>query len=173
MKQRILLMVGFVGATLFRLIPFRPPNMEPLLSIMMPFSKKVGAFELAIFGFLSIVLHDSLTVGIGSHTWSAGGIYAVLGLVSCTYFKNRAFSSTSFTTFSVASILFFDIMTGVVLGPIISGGSFVVAFVGQIPFTALHLMGGVFFALTLSPLIEKALAKSSISVLEHRKCLQK
>ncbi len=167
MKERILLVTGFIFAAIYRLVPFRPPNVEPLLSVMMPFSKKISALEMAFFGFLSIFLHDLLTAGIGGYTWTTGGMYAVLGLFSHLYFAKKPFSRTSYVSFSVISIIFYDFMTGIVLGPMISGGSIAVAFVGQIPFTAMHLMGGVLFTLILSPLIEKALARVSVPVSQY------
>ena len=41
------------------------------------------------------------------------------------------------------------------MGPLFFGMPFIVALVGQIPFTALHLLGNVSFAIVLSPVIER------------------
>ena len=171
-NQRILMVLGFTGAMLYRLIPFRPPNVEPLMSVMMPFSKKAGKFELFSFAFLSIFIYDFFTAGIGTYTITAGVCYGILGIWSSSYFSNRKFSSKNYFFCSSMGIIFFDVVTGVILGPFLGGSSYYVAFIGQIPFTALHLMGGALFAITVSPFLTKVLAKSEVNVPEYNKDLQ-
>ncbi|MEI6479178.1 MAG: hypothetical protein WCO18_02690 [bacterium] len=171
-NQRILMVLGFISAMLYRFIPFRPPNVEPLMSVMMPFSKKVSKIELFVFAFLSIFIYDLFTAGIGTYTITAGICYGLLGIWSSSYFANRKFGLKNLVICSTFGIIFFDAVTGVIIGPMLSGGSYYLAFIGQIPFTALHLMGGTLFAITLSPLIVKILAKSEVSVLQLDKSLQ-
>ena len=171
-NQRILMVLGFISAMLYRFIPFRPPNVEPLMSVMMPFSKKASKIELFTFAFLSIFVYDFFTAGIGTYTITAGICYGILGIWSSSYFNKRKFSLKNYVMCSSIGIIFFDVVTGVILGPLIGGTSFYIAFIGQIPFTALHLMGGALFALTVSPIIEKVLAKSEINVLQFVKNLQ-
>ncbi len=171
-NQRILMVLGFIGAMLYRFIPFRPPNVEPLMSVMMPFSKKAGKLELFGFAFLSILIYDFFTAGIGMYTLTAGICYGILGIWSGIYFTNKKFSLTNYVLCSSIGIIFYDVATGVVLGPLIGGGSFYIALMGQIPFTALHLMGGAIFALTVSPFLTKILAKSEVNVLEFDGNLQ-
>ena len=171
-NQRILMILGFISAMLYRFIPFRPPNVEPLMSVMMPFSKKVSKVELFTFAFLSIFIYDYFTAGIGTYTITAGVCYGILGIWSSSYFSDRKFSLKNYVVCSSIGIIFFDIVTGVILGPLIGGTSFYIAFLGQIPFTALHLMGGALFALTVSPIIEKVLAKSEVNVFQLGKKLQ-
>ena len=60
--------IGWAAVFLFRLIPFRPPNFEPMLAVVMPFSKRYGIVGSFLFGFLGIVLFDAITSGWGSWT---------------------------------------------------------------------------------------------------------
>ena len=69
---------------------------------------------------------------------------------------------------SSIGIIFFDVVTGVILGPLIGGSSFYIALMGQIPFTVLHLMGGTLFAITVSPFVSKLLAKSEVIATSER-----
>jgi uncharacterized membrane protein len=60
--------VGLVLCLLVRLIPFRPPNIEPILATNMPFSKAYGPYAGFLFAFVSIVLYDVVTSTLGM--WS-------------------------------------------------------------------------------------------------------
>jgi hypothetical protein len=149
--------VLFLGVLFFRLIPVRPPNVEPLLAVIMPFSKKFNLLISNTFIILSIFVYDFLTAGIGSYTYSVALSYVIIGLFAYKFFENRKGSIKDYALFSVGSILFFDCLTGLVVGPLALGQSFSVALIGQIPFTLLHLMGGVMFSIILSPLVAKFL----------------
>lgn len=149
--------VLFVGILVFRLIPVRPPNVEPLLATIMPFSKKMSLISSNIFIILSIFVYDFFTAGIGSYTYSVALTYILITLFAYRFFKTKVGSIKNYAVFSILSILFFDIFTGLIIGPIALGQSFYVALIGQIPFTMLHLMGGVLFSIVLSPLIAKFL----------------
>lgn len=159
--------VLFLGVLFFRLIPVRPPNVEPLLSVLMPFSKKASLIGSSLFLIVSIFVYDFFTAGIGSYTYSVAVVYMVIAIFAHKVFANRKGSVKEYAVFSVFSILFFDIVTGLVIGPIALGQSFYVALMGQIPFTMLHLMGGVLFSIILSPLIAKFL-ETDLAFLESK-----
>ncbi|MBP6866024.1 MAG: hypothetical protein KBC12_00565 [Candidatus Pacebacteria bacterium] len=154
--------VGFIACLLVRLIPFRPPNIEPILATQMPFSKKYGALAGFSFAFLSIVLYDLITAKVGMWTFVTAGTYGVLGLWAYFFFRKRKMEKLNYVKFAIIGTLFFDAVTGLSVGPLFFGQSFSEAFFGQIPFTAIHLIGNVSFALVLSPLIYKF-------VIENRK----
>ena len=143
----------WLGVLLFRLIPWRAPNVEPMLAAVMPFSKRYGWFGSFAFGFLGIALYDALTSGWGEWTWVTAAAYGVLGLASHWYFKYREPTRANFVTFSIFGTLAYDALTGLTIGPIFHGQSFALALLGQIPFTILHLLGAVVFAALLSPAI--------------------
>ncbi len=151
--------VGLFVCLLVRLIPLRAPNVEPILATMMPFSKKFGMFMSISFAVLSIFLYDLLTNTIGIQTFFTLGAYGVLGLFSALYFKKREANVWNFVRFAVFGTLFFDIATGLTVGPIFFNQSFTSTLVGQIPFTILHLLGNITFAMVLSPAIYKFLIK--------------
>ena len=151
--------VGFIVCMLVRLIPFRPPNIEPVLATQMPFSKAYGAWAGFLFAFLNIVLYDLVTGKLGVWTLLTAGTYGVLGLWAVFYFKNKS-GAFSYAKFAFMGTLFFDAVTGLLIGPLFFGQSFYEAFIGQIPFTGLHLLGNVLFAVTLSPALYSYIIKN-------------
>lgn len=154
-------LIGWTVVFLFRLIPFRPPNFEPMLATMMPFSKRYGALETFLFGFLGIVLYDAVTSGWGYWTWTTALCYGVLGLCAYYYFKNRLPTRLNFVTFGIAGTLAYDAAT-MLIGPVFAGQSLSVALVGQVPFTFMHLIGTVLFALILSPALYRWVVENEV-----------
>ncbi len=154
--------VAFLAVLLFRLLPFRAPNVEPLLSAIMPLSKSYGALPGLAFAILSIVLYDALTAGIGVWTLVAAVAYGLVSVGAYYYFKNRAASRSNFITFSIVSVVLYDAATGLTTGPLMYGQSLSAAASGQIPFTMLHLLGAVLFAAVVSPALYRWLASSEV-----------
>lgn len=150
----------FAAVFAFRLLPFRAPNVEPILASVMPLSKRFGALPGVLFGVLSIVLYDAVTSGWGAWTWVTALAYGILGAASYIYFKNRAASRGNFVRFSIVAVLFYDAVTGLTVGPLFNGQSFSAALAGQVPFTVLHLLGAVVFAALISPALYRWLAMS-------------
>ena len=143
--------VGFVVCFLIRLIPFRPPNIEPILGTQMPFSKEYGKIAGFLFAFLSLVLFDIITAKVGMWTFITASAYGLLGIWASIYFKNKANSAWNYAKFAVMGTLAFDIVTGLSIGPLFFHQPLMEALTGQIPFTLLHLLGNVCFAIILSP----------------------
>ena len=152
--------VGFIVCLFIRLLPFRPPNIEPILATQMPFSKVYGAYAGFLFAFLSIVAYDLITSTLGQWTFITASTYGVLGIISSLYFKKFKASRLNFAIFAVFGTLFFDAVTGLSIGPLFFGQSLHSAVVGQIPFTSWHLLGNVSFALTLSPALYRLIASN-------------
>jgi uncharacterized membrane protein len=145
-------LIGWAAVFLFRLIPFRPPNFEPMLATMMPFSKRFGPLGSFLFGFLGIVLYDAITSGWGSWTWATAVCYGLLGVGAYYFFRNREASVKNFLLFGVPATIAYDAVT-MLIGPVFGHQSLVVAVVGQIPFTLMHILGTVVFATLLSPVL--------------------
>lgn len=156
----------FSAVMAFRLLPFRAPNVEPVLAAVMPFSKRLGALSAIVFGAGSIILYDALTSGLGGWTWSAALAYGVLAGASYVYFQNREATADNFVRFTIPAILAYDIFTGLIAGPLFSSQSFGVALAGQIPFTILHLLGAVVFAALVSPALYRWLETEEAFSLE-------
>ena len=167
MKKWIKYIITFVSVIAFRLMPFRAPNVEPIMATLMPLSKTYSKFMTFIFGFLGIVIFDSITSGFGIWTLITAFAYGSLGLGASYYFKNRS-GWKSYASYAVVGTLFYDAVTGLTIGPLFFHQSFIVSLVGQIPFTVLHLLGNVSFAIVLSPMIERWLVKEdSVSVMRE------
>lgn len=148
-------LIGWGAVFLFRLIPFRLPNVEPMLATIMPFSTRFGALGSFFFGFLGIALYDAVTSGLGIWTLVTAVAYGGLGVAAHFFFKHRSASVKNFVGFGVVGTIAYDAVTGLTIGPIFNGQPFMLALVGQIPFTLLHVIGTVIFAVSLSPLLHR------------------
>lgn len=147
--------IGWVVVFAIRLVPFRPPNVEPVMATLMPFSKRYGYVGGFFFAFLSIVLFDLAVQKVGMWTWITALAYGLLGIGSYVYFKNRAASATNFLIYGAVGTVVYDIVTGLSVGPLFFDQPFMDALIGQIPFTLMHLMGTAVFSLTVSPALYK------------------
>lgn len=163
MKNWVKYTISFLTVLFFRLLPFRAPNIEPIMATIMPIGKTYGKFMAFIFGFLSIVLFDAVTSGFGIWTLITAISYGFLGLGASYFFENRS-GWKNYAIYAVFATIFYDAVTGLTIGPLFFHQSFVVSLIGQIPFTVLHLLGNVSFAIVLSPVIEKWMAKSDVAV---------
>ena len=169
MKNWIKYTIAFLLTLIIRLLPFRAPNVEPIMAIQMPFAKKYGALSAFLFGFLSIFIYDIFTSGIGVWTFVTSLAYGFVGIGARYFFKNKS-SRSRYVSFAIIATILYDALTGLTLGPLFFHQTFIGALVGQVPFTALHLIGNVSFAMILSPVIERWIMKSeekkSVLVLE-------
>lgn len=152
--------IGWTTVFLFRLIPFRPPNVEPMLATVMPFSKRYGPLGSFLFGFLGITLYDAVTSGWGVWTLVTALAYGALGLGAHFFFKNRDASVKNFLSFGIVGTIVYDAVTGLTIGPLFMGQPFMVALAGQIPFTLLHLAGTIIFSVCISPALYKWVIQS-------------
>lgn len=167
-KNWLKYIAAFISVMAFRLIPFRAPNVEPIMSVIMPFGKVYGGLMSFAFGFFSIVLFDSVTSGIGIWTLVTALSYGIMGLGAQYYFKNHS-GWKSYASYAIVATIVYDAMTGLTIGPLFFHQSFMVSLIGQIPFTALHLLGNVSFAIVLSPAIEKWAVKAEKKVVAVEK----
>lgn len=161
-KKYFKIILGIALCLLARLIPFRAPNIEPILATTMPFSKVYGALVGFSFAVLSILLYDVLTGTLGAQTFFTAGAYGIVGLWSASYFRKHKEGAWSYARFAIIGTLFFDAATGLTVGPIFFHQSFLGSLVGQIPFTALHLLGNIVFAFVLSPAIYNSLIRKKV-----------
>lgn len=163
MKNWIKYTITFVSVMVFRLMPFRAPNLEPIMATIMPMGKTYGKLMAFAFGFLSITLYDAVTSGFGIWTLITALAYGFVGLGAQYYFKNRS-GWKSYASYAVIATIIYDAVTGLTIGPLFFHQSFIVSLTGQIPFTILHLLGNVSFAIVLTPSIERWFAKSDVKV---------
>lgn len=152
--------IGLTACLLIRLIPLRAPNIEPILATQMPFTKAYGAWVGFFFGLAGILSYDLITGTMGKWTLFTASAYGILGFLAHFYFKSRKPSVRNFVSFAIFGTLFFDAVTGLAAGPILFDQPFTSAFFGQIPFTALHLLGNISFAILLSPAIYRFVVRN-------------
>lgn len=152
--------IGWMLCFVIRFLPFRPPNVEPVLSVQMPFAKRYGAIGAFVFGAMSIILFDLVTSGIGTWTIITSISYGLVGIGASVFFRNRKGTRTNYLTFGFLGVIFYDLVTGVLAGPIFFGQSAMVALMGQIPFTLYHLAGTGVLSIFVSPAIEKFVASN-------------
>lgn len=147
--------IGWIVVLLFRLIPNRIPNVEGIMGTLMPVSKKFNYLGSFIYGFGSIILYDLITQTGGLWTLFTAPTYGLIGIWSAFYFKRKQASRGQFVLFSIYGTLFYDIVTGVFGGPLLFGQPFMIALIGQIPFTLYHLAGNITIAALISPIFLK------------------
>ena len=164
MNKQFKYIIIFLSAFAIRLIPFKAPNVEPIMASIMPLSKSYSKLMIFVFGFLSIALFDSITSGLGIWTLITAVAYGLLGLGAVSFFKNRS-GWKNYVSFAVVSTILYDAFTGLTIGPLFFHQSFMVSLVGQVPFTVIHLLGNVSFAIVVSPILEKWLMKSESKVM--------
>lgn len=145
---------------LFRFLPFRPPNVELILASQMPVAKIYGKLSGFLFGAFGVLAFDLLTGTLGPWSLITAPAYGVLGLIAGWYFRNRS-GRRHYVYFAIVGTLFYDAVTGLTIGPLFFGQSFLLALLGQIPFTLMHLLGNTAFAFVLSPYLEKLLVAPS------------
>ncbi|NVN96773.1 hypothetical protein HXX01_00810 [Candidatus Nomurabacteria bacterium] len=163
MKNWIKYTIAFTSVMAFRFMPFRAPNVEPIMATLMPLGKSYGKLMVFIFGFASIALYDVVTSGFGVWTLVTAVAYGLLGFGAGYFFQNRS-GWKNYALYAVLATIIYDAVTGLTIGPLFFHQSFLVSLTGQIPFTILHLLGNVSFAIVLSPLIEKWLVKEEKKV---------
>ncbi len=153
MNKLIKYVIGFIGTLVFRLLSplFGLWNISPLMATELAGAKAYGPWLAGLYGALSIALVDLLMGKIGSWTIVTTITYGLVGVLAAFYIKNREASTKNFVIMTIVGTLFFDIVTGVLMGPILFGGSFTNAAIGQIPFTLRHLGGNLVFAVILAP----------------------
>lgn len=152
--------IGWTAVFLFRLIPWRPPNFEPMLASVMPYSKRYGVAGSFLFGFLGIVLFDAVTSGWGVWTAVTALCYGTLGVAAHYFFRDRDASAKNFLLFGIPGTISYDAVT-MLIGPAFAGQPLALALAGQIPFTLMHLAGTIAFSVLLAPALYRFLASDA------------
>ncbi len=167
MKNWVKYTIAFLSVFIIRLLPFRAPNVEPMMAVIMPLGKKFNGLFLFIFGVFSIILFDLVTSGLGIWTFITAIVYGLIGYGASVYFKNRS-GWRNYAIYAIFATIVYDVLTGLTIGPLFFHQSFMVSLVGQIPFTVLHLLGNVSFAIVISPVIEKWILSEKESFVSTR-----
>ena len=154
-SNRVRLILSIIIANGIRLLRIIPNN-DPIMSMALPYSKRSSALTSFVFPFVTMVSFDFVTNLLGSWTLVTAVTYGLIGLVFHYYLKDK--EKTGIKTYlgcGIAGVLAFDFVTGVLATPIMFGMTFQAAFMGQIPFTAMHLLTTCAFILVVTPLLDK------------------
>lgn len=144
---------------LYRLNPYRMPNMTPILALGLPFGKlnKTASF---LFCALSILIYDLITApayfDIGE-TIVKMSCYGITGLIGAAVLEKRSPATYWKSVFlyggiSIAGIIFFDAAC-VILMAIRHPESFALILLGQIEYTGYHLLSVLF--VPFAPLVQR------------------
>ncbi|MBI2597979.1 MAG: hypothetical protein HYW50_02175 [Candidatus Diapherotrites archaeon] len=138
------------------------PNNDPIMGVMLPFSRQKNLWSAAFFAFIAMFSFDLITSGIGIWTWVTALTYAGLGILFHFYYKNKKkVSMKTYLGSGIFGVLIFDLITGVLFGPAMFGTPMELAFFAQIPFTLLHLLSASAYIVILTPFLDRHLVGSS------------
>jgi len=137
------------------------PNNDPIMGCMLPFSRQDKWWQGALFAFLTMFSFDIITGKLGIWTVVTSITYAGLGLLF--YFSYKRIKKVKLKHYlgsGIVGVLIFDFVTGILFGPAMFGISYAQAFIGQIPFTVMHLLTVTGFVLILTPVFDRAVVSN-------------
>ena len=138
------LQFSFQGLAYFAVFPF-----------LLPLSKVFGSKNGFIFGALSMVVYDVVTFQLGWWTILTATFMGLTGALAVFFFKRfKKVSRKHYVGFAIIGTLFFDAFTAVIFGYMFNQ-TLMQTILGQIPFTAAHLVANVILVGLFAPLIEK------------------
>lgn len=144
----------------FRLLRFIPNN-DPIMGCMLPFARQHKWWNAALFSFITMVSFDLITGMTGIWTLVTASTYGALGILfHQIYKKKKKINLKTYLGSGIIGVLIFDFITGPIMSSWMFQMPFEVAFIGQIPFTLLHLASVSAFVLILTPLLDVHLMNS-------------
>lgn len=148
--QAIMFFLTCFLCLLLRVFLIHLPNIEPVSSLLVCLGKRFNFIELFLFGFFNILFFDVITFKFGIWTIFTALAYALIGVGTYLIKKRKI----HYITYSILSTLVYDIITGLIMGPILFNQEFKQALIGQVPYTIYHLIGNVVLAVTLTYVLE-------------------
>lgn len=144
----------FLFCVAFRALP-KPPNLEPVMTATMPFAKEFGGLAGFVFAAFSMVAFDFLSGRVGYWTIYTSLAYGVIGYAAWTWFSSKKeIKGRDYAAFAFLATIFYDVITAAAFG-VQFGQSLEATFIGQIPFTLLHLLGNVCMGYFISPVLQR------------------
>jgi hypothetical protein len=147
--------IGILLSNIIRLFRFIPNN-DPIMAIMLPYAKSDKKYKAVLFPFITMVSFDLITGMLGVWTLVTALTYAGLGFLFTQYFfKEKKISIFKYLKGGIIGVLIFDFITGPIMSSFMFQMSFIEAFLGQIPFTLMHLLTVGIFIVVITPLYDK------------------
>lgn len=135
------------------------PNNDPIMGFILPYGKQDKAWKVGLFAFSTMVAFDFITNKIGIWTWITAVVYGLIAIGFSKYLKNKKSSLRTYTFTAIFGILLFDLVTGPIMSSVVFKISFQLAFMGQIPFTLMHISSGLTYTWILAPILDPVLGK--------------
>lgn len=156
MKKFLKYLASLFFCNTYRLLKIFPNN-DPIMGFAMPFARRDKWWQALLFPIIAMVSFDFITMKVGVWTIGTAATYGLIGLLFYAYFKGKKKAGlATYAKGSAAGILIFDFFTGPVMSSWLFKVPFYVAFLGQIPFTAMHLASGVTLAMLIVPVMDPA-----------------
>lgn len=130
------------------------PNAEPIMFTTLPAAKKFGAKAAFAFAFIAMASFDFVSGRVGMWTAYTALAYGAVGFFAGKYLAGRGATRWNFLKYSVAGTIAFDIVTALIFGWQF-GQTVEATLIGQVPFTAYHLLGNVVLVTAFAPLLYK------------------
>jgi hypothetical protein len=146
--------VGFAVAQFLRILRVFPNN-DPIMGFVLPASKNEEWWKGPLFAFSAMFLFDLFT-GFGIWTFVTAGTYALVAFGARAYMKGKKSSFGLYAKTGFFGILFFDFVTGPLMGTFIFGQNFFAVTLLQIPFTLMHVFSGILLASIIVPFYDPA-----------------
>ncbi|MCX6767651.1 MAG: hypothetical protein NTY90_02910 [Candidatus Micrarchaeota archaeon] len=141
---------GLAAAILLRL-PQAVPNVEPVMAFVLPYSKAYGALAGFAFAFISVLSFDFISGRVGVWTLYTAVPYGLIGLFAAKYLGSRE-KRSSYAAYAAGATIAYDAVTAFMFGLQFNQPLWL-TFVGQVPFTLVHLAGNISLSAVVSPLI--------------------
>ncbi|MEI8364326.1 MAG: hypothetical protein WCF78_02630 [archaeon] len=163
LKKIFKYVIAGIFCNLFRLLHI--PNADPIMGTMLPFAKRDNGLSAGIFAFITMFSFDIITNKVGIWTIVTATTFGLLGWFFAYIYRNKErLTLLNYITGGVFGVLIFDFITGPIMSSFLFHMSFIVAFVGQIPFTLLHLATVCIFIIVLVPILDKYLINTKTKV---------
>ena len=142
--------LALLACVLLRLVFLQFPNFEPIVAMAIPVAASMGGLAGFLFALLANLSFDFISGRVGLWTLYTSLAYGLVGFGAWFFLHGRELKIRHFIGYSVAGVLFFDLVTALLFG-LQFGQTLQNTLVGQIPFTLNHLAGALFFSLTITP----------------------
>lgn len=147
-------LAGLIFCNIYRFLRIFPNN-DPIMGFMLPFARRDRWWQALLFPLIAMISFDFIVGKIGIWTLGTAGTYALLGVFFHFRLRNeKKMSLKKYAKNSVIGVLIFDFFTGPVMSSFAFGMPFAVAFIGQIPFTVMHLVSATFLTVLIVPFLD-------------------
>lgn len=123
------------------LLPFA--NFEPISTMHMTIGSHCGIFASSIFLALSIFSFNWLNGILGCWTIAAIAMHLVAQRLTILLMHKPNNKFSAYVSNIILYTIIFDALTGLTVGPLFYNQPFLQAVLGQIPFTAKHILGNL------------------------------